>query len=781
MTQKINHSVLGGFCAALFCGVILSSGLALTNAQNSDTQSLRQWKHDITQEELHCDGVSCETDSIVLPFFANTLSVQADRFEGVRIRVLEESVWSDWTALEGESDVPDGENDSRPYALVFFTAARAVQVQATALDSRISLTALSVPKNVKASNGRVHMAAEQTMQTPQITTMIPRSQWLDAGIQLAQAREDALWAKEYVQDKKFIIHHTATVVRDANGDGALTSDDYREAVRAIYSYHTYSRGWGDIGYNYIIDPDGTIWEGRAGGDGVVAGHTRRSAACTKFGTPNVGFNDGSIGIAFLGTYDSQGISIPAYDALVRLIGQKAWELNIDPAGSGFFKDREYPNVLGHRDVDCTDCPGVTVAAGLPDIIRAAKIRYDSLVGEYPRRITGQLVDIIPQSIEIKPGEQKDVTVRFRNTGTVAWRNYGQEKISLALGGITRHIAAIDSVHIAVVEDSGKDTAGSKESSHPKDYFVAGLMTPNVSPGQIGTFVFRIADAPSEYHSTQKFVLAVGESGWLTGSDVVIPVTNTALEYASSAIGDFHVTIPDTERTTRAVQFTNRGTKTWTQGEVTLSIVGVDGGEYTTKDASWKSKEGKFVFDEKAVAPGEVATFTLPFFGATVGDSVGMVALHHGTEKISGSDEHPLVVSVTPVYVIEVTKNTLPAIIQNTWRPTVGMTIKNIGTKELKDAQLFAYAADGTSQSVFYDSSWKSKKVIDTLRLKPGKTATVLFTIKSPKKAGSYDIVFGLKAGKKDTYIAGSDGLTKSLKKTILVDEVKKVAAKKVKK
>lgn len=747
--------------------------LTAVGVQGGDTQALRQWKRDIAQAELMCEGTTCETGSIVLPFSSTTVSVQAETLDGLRVRFQEETTWSDWKTVEGESDVPDGESDARPYALMGVHDARAIRIQTTSRSNRITITALAVPNSAKNGFVRVRMAAEESVQAPTIAAIIPREGWLDAGLELEQTKEDSLWAREYVQDKKFIIHHTATVIRDANGDGALTGDDYREAVRAIYSYHTYSRGWGDIGYNYIIDPDGTIWEGRAGGDGVVAGHTRRSAQCTKFGTPNIGFNDGSIGIALLGAYDTRGISIPAYDALVRLIAQKSWELNIDPAGSGFFKDTTYPNILGHRDIDCTNCPGTTVADGLPDIIRATNIQYDALAEAYPRRIAGQLVDITPPFIEMRPGQERNVIVRFRNTGTVAWRNYGQEKLSLAYSDITRHIAAIDSVHMAVVDDNGKDAGSVGASARPKDYIVAGLAAPNVSPGQIGTFIFRITQAPAAYQSTQKFVLAVGEDGWLAGSEASIPITNTGLEYAAQSADALHATISDTEQSSARIQFMNKGTKTWARGDVVLSIVGVDGNEYGLAGAKWKSKEGDFIFDEKTVGPGKIATFTVPLFGKAVGDVVGMVALYHGSEKISGSDTRPLTISVTPSFVVQVTKSTAPRIVKNIWRPTVSITIKNTGTKELKGAKLLAFGTDGVGASPFYHPRWQSKTTIDTIDLKPGQTGTVIFKIKPPQKGGEYEFVVGLRAGKKDVYIEGADGLTKAVKQRILVDEPQK--------
>ena len=161
-------------------------------------------------------------------------------------------------------------------------------------------------------------------------------QWL-GDLALSREKLESLWPPEYEEVKKIIIHHTASTVRDVNGDGALDGSDYRELVRAIYHYHASSKKWGDIGYQYIIDPDGTIYEGRFGGDGVVGGHAYRSRACTKFGPSNMPFNKGTIGISLLGTYQDQSITLQAHEALTTLIAEKAWEFEFEPLGSGFFR------------------------------------------------------------------------------------------------------------------------------------------------------------------------------------------------------------------------------------------------------------------------------------------------------------------------------------------------------------------------------------------------------------------------------------------------------------
>src|SRR5204862_5299927 len=90
------------------------------------------------------------------------------------------------------------------------------------------------------------------------------------------------WTPKYVPWQKVLLHHTVT---DDGGSNVAAS------IRAIYYFHAVSRGWGDIGYNFIVDKFGNIWTGRQGGDNVVAGHA-------------YGWNDGTIGVASLGDYTS---------------------------------------------------------------------------------------------------------------------------------------------------------------------------------------------------------------------------------------------------------------------------------------------------------------------------------------------------------------------------------------------------------------------------------------------------------------------------------------------
>jgi hypothetical protein len=164
------------------------------------------------------------------------------------------------------------------------------------------------------------------------------------------------WAPEYREVRKFVIHHTAT----SNGDL-----DPAATVRAIYYYHAVTRGWGDIGYNYLIDTQGRIYEGRSGGEGVVGGHAMQYAW-------------GSIGISLIGNYDEVDVPAAMQNALVELM---AWKGNlhfVDPTGHGFFIDQDLPNVMGHRDGAQTTCPGKYAYARLPAIREATLARMAQL-------------------------------------------------------------------------------------------------------------------------------------------------------------------------------------------------------------------------------------------------------------------------------------------------------------------------------------------------------------------------------------------------------------------
>ena len=178
-----------------------------------------------------------------------------------------------------------------------------------------------------------------------------------------------------------VVHHTA---------GAQPSTPAQSAaiVRAIQRYHVQGNGWNDIGYNFLVDGFGQVFEGRAGGisHNVVGAHAQ-------------GFNTGSVGVAVLGTYSAVGIAPSARDALVALLAWRLDVAHVDPASSVVWRsggNSRYPagalvslrTVSGHRDTGPTSCPGQILYGTLPEL--AALTAAVGLPKIYDPRVTGSV-------------------------------------------------------------------------------------------------------------------------------------------------------------------------------------------------------------------------------------------------------------------------------------------------------------------------------------------------------------------------------------------------------
>ena len=165
-----------------------------------------------------------------------------------------------------------------------------------------------------------------------------------------------------------IVHHTA-------GSNNLRGSEqsWADRVRAIWSFHTYTRGWGDIGYNYILDPNGTVYEARAGGENAVGFHD----TC----------NYGSMGVSLIGTYSTIEPPAAALDSLVELLAWKAYQHDIDPLGRAYYYGCDISRycepynagavvetLAGHRHVTPghTTCPGDGTVNLLPAIRNRVK-------------------------------------------------------------------------------------------------------------------------------------------------------------------------------------------------------------------------------------------------------------------------------------------------------------------------------------------------------------------------------------------------------------------------
>jgi uncharacterized protein with LGFP repeats len=165
------------------------------------------------------------------------------------------------------------------------------------------------------------------------------------------------------------VHHTVTANDYGPGDSA-------GIVQSIARYHRDSNGWNDIGYNFVVDQYGQIFEARAGGiDQAIVGAQAQ------------GYNSVSTGIACLGTFESVAFPEPGMEALAHLLGWKLTlhgvpvqgQVTVTSAGG---ESNRYPSgtpvtferISGHRDGDSTSCPGGILYTQLPDL-RGRALRY----------------------------------------------------------------------------------------------------------------------------------------------------------------------------------------------------------------------------------------------------------------------------------------------------------------------------------------------------------------------------------------------------------------------
>jgi hypothetical protein len=172
------------------------------------------------------------------------------------------------------------------------------------------------------------------------------------------------------------LHHTA-------GSNTYSRAEAAAVVRGIYHYHTRTLGWSDIGYHFLVDRFGTVYEGRAGGmlRPVLGAHAG-------------GFNTDTFGISIMGSFDEQEPSLAAQRAVAETRAWKMAHHGIKPRGSvtltsagstRYERGRRVrlPTFFAHRDVSATACPGAKAYALM-------------------RKLRGQVADPIPAAQSARP-------------------------------------------------------------------------------------------------------------------------------------------------------------------------------------------------------------------------------------------------------------------------------------------------------------------------------------------------------------------------------------------
>lgn len=365
------------------------------------------------------------------------LSPDAD----IRMRVREDGHWSEWLTVEPDEasdaavDADSGSASVRPGTDPFITGgADGVQVVVTgdarALPADLQLSLYSTggaggpDDGVEAASSAsadaldAGIAAEAgTAAVSPEAMVVTRAGW---GLTADEEEYTTLhWTPKYYPLQAAVVHHTA-------GTNSYAAAESPGIVHAIWNYHAITRGWGDIGYNFLVDKYGQMFEGRrhslplsgefSVSDDVPTGWSIEAAHAA-------GYNKGGLGISALGDYTKlEKFADPDDpDLLTAITHLIAWKFNLanvdvvdaagDPVPSGFLSPgtsttypagAALPRIFVHKDVAATDCPGsIANAAVISQIFSGVEALYAT----YP-----QALDTTPPSVTLSATTAGAVTL-----------------------------------------------------------------------------------------------------------------------------------------------------------------------------------------------------------------------------------------------------------------------------------------------------------------------------------------------------------------------------------
>lgn len=220
------------------------------------------------------------------------------------------------------------------------------------------------------------------------------------------------WKQQFSPSVKLIaVHHTAMQATGEARSGL-------ERMRALYQYHTLNRGWGDVGYHFVIDEEGQIYEGRAGGSYVIGGH----AYCNNIGT---------VGVALMGNFDFEKPTQEQMHALQWLLDDLAQVYDIDLASSVQFHGKTYASpIVRHGDLVSTACPGYYVRETI------GQIRKNVIAGNFTQDIRFPVIARATSSRSTTTPRRTTSSSSSATTNTTL-RAAGSTSISASPGGKTR--------------------------------------------------------------------------------------------------------------------------------------------------------------------------------------------------------------------------------------------------------------------------------------------------------------------------------------------------------
>lgn len=665
---------------------------------------------------------------------------------GLEIRFRsEEGVWSDWQSIEADEDAPSQDKSTENKGYVITETSNAFQYRAQLSTENTGITPkLSDISFDYVEGGRSSVLSSlEKLVFDKDQSIISRKEWgANESLRLSDSenvdfeseldteeeveypdmkiikRVDTddegnplLWPEEYPASvEKIIIHHTATTEN---------LDDPEAAIRAIYYYHAVTRGWGDIGYNFIVAPDGSVFEGRSGGDGVVAGHAQ-------------GYNTGSVGIALLGNYQEKDLPGDMMQALEGLVYKKAKLHDIDPDGTSSFRGSVIPNILGHRDVDSTKCPGDYSYGYLEDIRSMVGLALDSSRSSTSSKTYTYTESGDRDLMVLAPNETSGILVKIKNTGTKTW----DKNTFLIVNANNEADSLVD-----IPKDSSKRTALMQESS--------------VKPGQTATFTFKAtANASGGLASFNMTPVFNGKEKSSQLMDLAFFVEAPILDFKVKS-SDAPSSLAQGASATVTVVLENTGNVPWKNSgdnAVTLLKNGTSSLSAVSTLASLKETEvepgstGTFTFTIKA--PAQAGTYSLYF----------STSMKNSTAKAASSGQ----IKVT---VAETTEKALLLGIPEDLSFSPGE--EKLLWVQLKNTSGTTWSLTGSSAFKLSLGSLKGftlgEPKITFKTLGSGASTKVFFRVTAPQTTGTYSLKIQPKLGSKNL-------LSKAITLTLIVED-----------
>ncbi len=369
--------------------------------------------------------------------------------------------WSPWLPLHAVGEhAPDGATRVRATEPAYTGEADLLQLR---LHGHASGLRARFVRAQPAARGAARASAAQAPKATrtQQPAILPRSAW---GGDLVPPRRDPSFGQVQVA----FVHHTV-------GRNDYAPEESAGIVLGIARFHRDSNGWDDIGYNFLVDQYGQVFEGRAGGiDQAVVGAQAQ------------GYNAWSTGIALLGTHEQVGASPAALEAIARLIGWKLSRHGVPVLGTATVTSNggasnRYPEgtpvtlerICGHRDGDKTSCPGAALYAQLPEL-RQRATRHVTPVGTIALRADSGTT-LRPSRPLILSGwvRRRDGSIRAGGTVAVEYQTAGSAWTPLARAAADGNGTWRAEV---VLPDSGTVRA-----VHTEEHIVSPLLSVRVLP------------------------------------------------------------------------------------------------------------------------------------------------------------------------------------------------------------------------------------------------------------------------------------------------------------